>query len=273
MKTSSGRIKRREYKTDDSSSSFAGPIPINPANFSIFAKKDYRDIMKNVLTFLRELNENNNREWFTENKSRYLEAQEEFNRFTERLIDGLASFDPSIRGLTVKECTYRIYRDTRFSPDKRPYKTHMGAYICMHGKKSGFGGYYFHVEPEGLGGLIGGSLLSSGAYLPGPEVVRSIREEILDDGPGFVAALKKARGFRLNQESVLKRTPVGFPADSPYADYFRLKDFYLEKPLREEDILREDLLDLVLKGFRSTKDFLDRINRAIAYAYEEMQQS
>ncbi len=226
--------------------------------------------MKNILAFLKDLNTHNNKEWFTQNKSRYLQVQEEFNGFTEQLIDGIAAFDSSVRGLTVKDCTYRIYRDVRFSQDKRPYKTHMGAYICPHGKKSGFGGYYFHIEPEGIGGLAGGSLLSVGAYLPETVVVRSIREEILDNGAGFLAAVKKARNFHLGQENTLKKVPAGFPADSPYADLFRLKDFYLDQSLNDRDVCRKDLLSYVLHEFQSTQDFLARINRAIAYAHEEM---
>lgn len=67
--------------------------------------------------------------------------------FTAKAIDGIAAFDPSVRGLTVKDCTWRIYRDTRFSPDKTPYKTHMGAFVAPRGKKGGYSGYYFHVEP------------------------------------------------------------------------------------------------------------------------------
>ena len=227
--------------------------------------------MENVLAFLRELSRHNDRKWFEEHRARYREVQETFNRFTERLIDGIVSFDPSVRGLTVGECIYRIYRDTRFSPDKRPYKTHMSTYICPHGKKSGFGGYYFHVEPEGIGGLIGGSMLSVGLYRPETNAARSIREEILDHGEEFSAAIKKARGFRLNRENMLKRVPAGFPTDSPQPDLFRLKDFYLDKPLRESDMGRERLLAETLREFRSARDFLERVNRAVAYAHEEMQ--
>ena len=100
--------------------------------------------MKDMIEFLRELKMNNNREWFCKNKHRYQEVQGRFNEFTERLIHGIASFDPTIANLGVKDCTYRIYRDVRFSEDKSPYKTHLGAVICRGGKKSGFAGYYFH---------------------------------------------------------------------------------------------------------------------------------
>ena len=98
--------------------------------------------MKEIIDFLARLEKNNNREWFQAHKSEYLSVQEEFNIFTEKLIAGIAEFDNTINGLTAKDCTYRIYRDTRFSPDKRPYKCHLGAFVCPQGKKSGFSGYY-----------------------------------------------------------------------------------------------------------------------------------
>ena len=89
--------------------------------------------MKTVIQFLRKLKENNNREWFMDHKQEYLDAQATFNAFVEKILIGLSEADESVRGLTVKDCTYRIYRDVRFSKDKSPYKTHMGAYICPGG--------------------------------------------------------------------------------------------------------------------------------------------
>ena len=134
--------------------------------------------MKSVIDFLVGLRSDNSKEWFDAHKAEYKAAKAEFEDFTAQLIDGIAGFDPSVRGLAVKDCTYRIYRDIRFSNDKTPYKTHMGAYICRGGKKSGNAGYYFHVEPAGDGGMIGGHLLTAGLYMPEPEVLRSVREDI-----------------------------------------------------------------------------------------------
>ena len=105
--------------------------------------------MKEVIAYLKDLSRHNDREWFHANKQRYVEAQARFNTIVDKVIMGIAQFDTSVANLTAKDCTYRIYRDVRFSNDKRPYKTHMGAYICPGGKKSGFSGYYFHV---GIGG-------------------------------------------------------------------------------------------------------------------------
>lgn len=81
--------------------------------------------MENIISFLSELKDNNNREWFEQNKRRYKEVQEQFNNFTQQLIDGIVLFDRSIENITVKDCIYRIYRDVRFSHNKEPYKTHI----------------------------------------------------------------------------------------------------------------------------------------------------
>ena len=101
--------------------------------------------MKTVLQFLRDLAQHNDRAWFNEHKERYLAVQQRWNEFCESLIGEIGAFDPDIARLTLRDCTYRIYRDTRFSPDKSPYKTHFGVFLAPDGKKSMHAGYYFHV--------------------------------------------------------------------------------------------------------------------------------
>ena len=157
-----------------------------------------------------------------------------------------------------------VYRDTRFSPDKSPYKTHMGAYICPHGKRSGYAGYYFHIEPTGSG-FVGGHLLSAGLYRPSPEILRGVREEIRDNGQDFVEALEQASGFALCHDNTLKKIPNGFPADSPYAEYFKLKDFFLERYVNERFMCmkEERLLAHTLEQFRTAQPFNAFLNRAI----------
>ena len=220
--------------------------------------------MKDIIDFLDRLEKNNNREWFHAHKNEYLAAQERFNTFAEKLLAGIADFDQTTSGLSVKECTYRIYRDTRFSLDKSPYKTHMGAYICPHGKRSGYAGYYFHVEPAGSG-FVGGHLLSAGLYRPSPEILRGVREEIRDNGQDFVEALAQASGFALCHDNTLKKIPNGFPADSPYAEYFKLKDFFLERYVNERFMCmkEERLLARTLEQFRTAQPFNAFLNRAI----------
>jgi uncharacterized protein (TIGR02453 family) len=229
--------------------------------------------MKRVLNFLNDLRENNNREWFAANKTRYKEAEAVVNSFAGELIAAIGEFDPSVQGLTLRDVTYRIYRDTRFSHDKTPYKTHFGVYICPGGKKSGNAGYYFHIEPSGDGsGLIGGHLLDAGIYRPSPEVLRSVRDEIFDNGEAVMAAAgraRKAAGFELDRSNSLKRTPVGFPAGSEWDDLLRLKDLHLSKFVGDDYILAPNLAARAAADFRATYEFMSLVQRAVQFAHEE----
>lgn len=223
--------------------------------------------MKEVIHFLAALERNNNREWFHAHKADYLAAQQQFNAFAEQLITRLALFDESVAGLEPKDCTYRIYRDTRFSADKRPYKTHIGAFVCPGGKKSGFSGYYFQVGP-GEEGYPDGCLLATGNYRFDAKVMQILREDISLDPDAFTATLDRAPLFRLDDAEMLKRTPRGFDSTAPYAPYLRHKAFCLCYSPGTAFMQAEALLDRTAEAFRSTYPFLRFLNRAIAYANE-----
>ena len=186
--------------------------------------------MKEVIDFFRRLHDDNTREWFDAHRAEWTRVKGRFADFTGQLIGGIASFDPEVRGLRPQDCTYRIARDTRFSPDKSPYKTYIGAYIAPKGKKSGFAGYYFHIEPC-ADSLVWCNMLSAGLYCPEPTVLRSVREEILDNGAAIAAAIGRARGFRLCRANSLKRVPTGFPADSKWSDML-LSLIHISEPTR-----------------------------------------
>lgn len=219
--------------------------------------------MKEIIAFLDQLMRNNNREWFNAHKDEYKYVQGKFNDFSLKLMEAVAAFDPDVYGLELKDCTYRIYRDIRFSSDKRPYKNHFGCFICKGGKKSGNGGYYFHVEPSEAD-YIGGNLLAAGMYAPTKEMLEHIRHEIVYDGDALDKAVKKAKNWSFSDYSFLKRVPNGLPKDSPYADYLRLKDYTLMQDL-PDDILfgnEDKLLAYVVKQFKLVKDYNHWLNEA-----------
>lgn len=224
--------------------------------------------MKEIIAFLNELNLNNNREWFEDNRLRYKQLNGQFNNFVEQLIVGISRFDPSVAGLAVKDCVYRIYRDTRFSHNKAPYKNHMAAYVCRSGKKSGFAGYYFHVEAKDAG-YIGGHLLSAGIYCPQPKVLASIRDEIFDNGTAFIEAAEVATGFNLDLNAKLQRVPKGYPKDSKYAEYLKMKDFSLSKFVDDAYMTNSNLLENTLTEYEKTLSFNNLLNRAVEYAFED----
>ncbi len=126
-----------------------------------------RELIGNIFAFLKELKAHNNREWFAEHKERYLQLKAGFEALTDELIARIGLWDEEVKGLRAKDCVYRIYRDVRFSPDKSPYKTHFGTYICgFRGRNSGRCGYYLHLEP-------GNSMLAGGCYCPEPALLNA----------------------------------------------------------------------------------------------------
>lgn len=226
--------------------------------------------MKQVIAFLRELHDNNNREWFDAHRAEWKRVKTRFAGFTEQLIDGISAFDLSVRGLRVQDCTYRIARDTRFSPDKTPYKEYIGAYIAPGGKKSGYAGYYFHVEPDTGEGSTYGHMLAVGLYCPEPVVLRSVRDEIFDNGAEVERTIREADAFTLCRDNTLRRTPKGYPSGRAYDELLRLRELLLERRLTERELLDDGLLERTLEAFRQTQPFVALLNRAVQFAYEEM---
>ncbi len=232
--------------------------------------------MRHILHFLRQLQANNTREWFLAHKADYQAAQARFNTFAEQLRDHIAPFDPSVAGLSVKEMTYRIYRDTRFSHDKTPYKTHMGCFLCRGGKKSGYAGYYLQVGVEAGGAHFGDlrwetqHILAPGHYCLDPKVLHVLREDIVQGEGDFDHLVRHVADprFQLITTGALKRNPKGFDKDAPWSEYLRLRAYALGCALDDDFLLAPDFAARAAALFATTKPFLDYINRAIDYVRE-----
>ena len=226
--------------------------------------------MKAIIHFLRQLQCNNNREWFNAHKEEFLEHQTRFHELVDEVIKEITVFDADVAGLTAKDCTYRIYRDVRFSSDKSPYKCHFGAFIAKGGKKAGNAGYYFHISTGGGEEYPYCHMLAAGDYCYKPEVMKILREDIVNGEGDFDAVVKQAdASFTLDNDGALKRNPKGFPADAPYSEYIRLKYFCLTAIPDDEFWEGEDLAKRIASKFATTKPFLNYINRAIAFEREE----
>ncbi len=215
--------------------------------------------MEELLDFFRRLDANNDRVWFDEHRAEWMQVKRSIAALAEELIAGIAAFDPSVDGLRPQDCTYRIARDTNW----------VCVYVAHHGKKSGYAGYYLHIAPN-HDRLVGEHSLWAGLYCPEPVVMRSVREEILDNGDELVQNIRKASGFRLDRSDTLKRTPVGFPTGTAHDDLLRLKQWGIEKPLTENFLLQPNLAERVVAEFRRTAPFVAQLNRAVQYAYDEM---
>ena len=138
---------------------------------------------KRILKFLRQVMANNNREWFQEHKNEYEAIRAEFELGVRQAIDRITTFDKEIAHVQVKDCTYRFYRDTRFSLDKSPYKNHLGAYINAKSKKALRGGYYLHLEPDHC-------LLAVGNYWLPTSILTSCRNEIMANTAEWLRCVK-----------------------------------------------------------------------------------
>ncbi len=216
--------------------------------------------MKEILEFLRGLRAHNDREWFNANKEWYLRVKKRVEQLAEELIAVVAEADPEASRLGASDCTYRIYRDTRFSADKTPYKTHIGIFINPPlGKKSMRCGYYLHIEPDNC-------FVAAGTVcLPSP-LVREIRRSIYDEIDEYrsIVESEEFRGeYQTVGENMLKTAPKGFPKEWEYIDYVRPKDFCCTGRLSEEFMLRDDLAEALRPAMRQAKRFNDFINYTI----------
>lgn len=223
-----------------------------------------------IFGFLRDIMANNNRQWFQEHKDEYMEARADFERGVEQAIARISAFDPSVSHITVKDATYRFYRDTRFSNDKSPYKNHFGAYIAAHGKKALHGGYYIHLEP-------GHCLLACGNYWLPTNILNACRNEIMGNiaewlrcvgseefvryfGAPETAGWDDRQGFGLAR---LKTCPSGFPRDYEHLSYLRMKDFCCWHGVGEDFFCGDAWLDEMEKVFKAGKPMQDFINSVI----------
>ena len=223
---------------------------------------------KAILSFLDDIAKNNSREWFLANKARYDAVRGDFEDGVARAITRIAAFDPSIAHLSVRDTTYRFYRDTRFSPDKSPYKRHLGAYIAAHGKKAFHGGYYIHLQP-------GECMLACGCYYLPTNILTACRNEIMGNterwlacvqSPGFLNTFGEPgsgdtdRGFGL---AMLKTCPSGFPRDYVHLRYLRMKDYCCWTQVPDDFFEGDAWLEKMVKVFKIAKPMLDFVNAVI----------
>lgn len=219
--------------------------------------------MKEIIDFLQRLAKNNDKTWFDAHKNEYLDVKKRFEEFALEFMHGVEEFEPRVHGLQIKDITYRIYRDVRFSLDKRPYKTWMGVYVCPKGKKSGMAGYYIHIEPD-----TNEYFLAAGLYNPTKEVLKSVREEIMLEGDHFVGTLENCKDFTLPWDEALKRVPKGYDENYKHSKYYRLKTYTLFKPLTKKQVLSKDFLKDALADLKRCQEYNETLNRCYDYAYE-----
>ena len=216
---------------------------------------------KDLFKFLTDLEVNNNREWFAENKKQYESVRKSVVDFLGTLIDNINAFDPSIGPLDPSKSLYRIYRDTRFSLNKDPYKNNFGSIIVPEEYRRSweYPGYYLHLQNNG-------SFVSMGIYMPSSATVKNIRCAIDEDFENFleiVKPLEKTFSSIIREEDSLKRVPTGYDKDNPAADYLKLKNFYVFRTFSNKEVMEKDFMDKITGLFKESFDFKKWLIKAI----------
>ena len=216
------------------------------------------------LKFLKDLKKNNTKEWFEKNRKAYEATKEDFSSLVNKVIANFGKKDESIASLTAKDCLFRINRDVRFSKNKAPYKTNMGASIIHGGKKSELAGYYFHFEPGG------NSFAGGGRYMVEPAMMKKIRQEIdysWDEFSGiiknkkFVALygdLEKGEGWSLSRE------PKGYEKDNPAIEYIKLKSWVATSAITDADLTGKNLVKKITTAFETLQPLIIFLNRPLS---------
>ncbi|RPE13384.1 DUF2461 domain-containing protein [Chitinophaga lutea] len=216
-------------------------------------------LQRSTLKFLKDLRLHNDKAWFDENKAQYHQAKEDFESLVQQIIDGLVKMDPAMAGLQVKDCVFRIYKDVRFSKDKTPYKTNMGASFSKGGKKSPYAGYYFHLEPGG------NSFAGGGIWMPEAPVLKKIRQEIDYNFPTFesiVGQKEFIRVFGKVNGDTLKTVPQGYHEDNPAIAYIKLKSLVVTHNVTDEAAIQPTLVREILRTFAVMQPFVNFLNSA-----------
>lgn len=216
-------------------------------------------LSQDMFPFLSDLKENNNREWFLDNKYRHEAIQNSIKEVIGEIILKLSKMDRHIvEEISPARCLFRIYRDIRFSKDKTPYKTWYSAGISLDGRKLEGPEYYIHIEP-------GASYLAVGYWRPKKEHLDMIRQEIDYKVEGLKMALKKGNyGVEdLLSEDKLKRAPAGYGVDDPNIELLKLKSFVLNQPITDEEIQSNTVVETIIDFYKRMIPFKMYIHEAL----------
>lgn len=217
-------------------------------------------LTKHTLQFLEELSHNNTKSWFEQHRNRYTQAQSEIKSFIEIWLNEFGKIDESIAHLDPKKCIFRIHRDVRFSANKNPYKTNLGAYLYKGDKQANYAGYYLHIEP-------GNCFFAAGNYMPLPEQLAKIRQEIDYNLHDFQKILQQKQ-FKeifgnISSENKLKRAPKGYDEDNKAIEFLKLKSFVVSTKLSDEEICAKSMQTSIIQLSKTVKPFVDFLNNAL----------
>lgn len=217
-------------------------------------------IKSSTFSFLSDLKKNNNREWFQENRTVYEDAYQNVKDFVGALIVRLSKIDPYINeDIPVSKCIFRIYRDTRFSKDKTPYKHWFGAGISVAGRKLNGPEYYLHIAPKA-------SFIAGGYWRPEKEHLAAIRQEIDYNGDAFrniIGTKDFQRYCTLGNEDKLKKAPSGYDLDHPAIEFLKLKSFTASHDFDDKDLTSKGALEHLVDPVKAMLNFKLFLHQAL----------
>ncbi|MDI6049087.1 DUF2461 domain-containing protein [Flavobacterium sp. XS2P24] len=219
-------------------------------------------LSKGTLQFLDDLKANNNRDWFLENKKRYEAVKKDYQQLVGNFLDAMKPLDPSLEMLEVKNCTFRINRDIRFSKDKTPYKSHLGVWLSSGAKGMNRSGYYLHLEK-------GASFIAGGLYCPEAVDLKKMRKEIAYFHDDLEAILneknfkREFKDFDRNEKDTLKNPPRGYEKEHPAIEFLKLKSFECSQRIDISEVTKKDFVATMSKKLIALKPLNDFINRAL----------
>lgn len=217
---------------------------------------------KEALQFIDDLKNNNNKEWFQEHKKRYELFKKEYQHIIAAVLQEMKPLDSSLANLEVKNCTFRINRDIRFSKDKSPYKTNMGMWFSTNKNSKNAPGYYIHYEK-------GGSFIAGGLYCPEPEDLKKIRKEVaffyedLDKISSHPNFKKEFGALDRDESNVLKKAPKDYDPTHPAIEFLKLKSFTASQKINDDLFTNPDFAKIISEKLIVLKPLNEFLNRAL----------
>ena len=215
-----------------------------------------------ALQFIEDLKNNNNKEWFHENKKRYEFFKKEYQNLIAEILQEMKPLDASLANLEVKNCTFRINRDIRFSKDKSPYKSNMGIWLSTNKNYKNSPGYYIHYEK-------GSSFIAGGLYCPEAEELKKVRKEIAFfyedlEKISSNATFKKEFGtLDRDETNVLKKAPKDYDPNHPAIEFLKLKSFTATQKISDELFIDKDFAKKITEKLIALKPLNEFLNRAL----------
>lgn len=226
-------------------------------------KRETAPSLEGVLDFLKTLSKNNDRDWFNAHKGEYLQVKARVEDFMVWLVAHLVKYDKDLALVDARKAMYRIYRDTRFSNDKRPYKDYIGTFLSKEGRHGMCSGYYIHLEP-------GKCMFGAGVYGLPPEKQKKVRDGIYFQSQTLrnilqAPAVKKFYGGQMDESMRLKVAPRGYDRDFPDMDLLKYRHYFISRDVTDREVNDAAFAKKLLEGLVAAVPFNHFLNETLDF--------